>query len=80
MITDNKFLQGALVGAAGLVLIKKFFLHDHAKHHHGTHEKDMKSGKNIEHDIGEGYHECECGHSGKGKWHGTHSVGLSDII
>ena len=80
-ITDNKFLQGALVGAAGLVLVKKFFFHHDEKHHHGTMEKDIKSGKNIEHDVGEGFHECSCGHSSNtGKWHATHEAGLSDIL
>lgn len=79
-ITDNKFLQGALVGAAGLVLVKKFFFHHDQKHHHTTMDKDIKSGRTVEHDIGEGHHMCACGHEGVGPWKGSHEQGLADIL
>lgn len=69
-----------LTGAAGLILVKKFFFHHSQTHHHGGGGEMTNTGRPVEHDLGEGYHECECGHQGHGKWHGTHETGLSDII
>ena len=81
MAFDSKFFQGMLTGAAGLILVKKFFFHHSQTHHHdGNGVQDAKTGRPLEHDLGQGFHECECGHQGHGKWHGTHEAGLSDII